>query len=196
MRSVSWSAGEWLAPPASVQEQGPNLRVVARSGSDLWRKTSYGFVHDDAHALLAPLQDAAAVEVGFRAELADLYDQAGLLLRVDAETWIKAGVERTDGAWHVGAVVTRGVSDWSLAPVPQWEGQEVTVRASRSGDAVTVRARAEQEPWRLVRLAPLPEGVPVLAGPMCCSPQGAGATVVFTRYAVGAPDVDLHTPPH
>lgn len=195
MRSVSWSAGRWSAPPASAYEQGRDLLVIARSGSDLWRTTFYGFVHHDGHALLVPMPDAAAVEVGFRADLTYLYDQAGLLLRVDDETWIKAGVERTDGAWHLGAVVTREVSDWSLAPVPEWEGQEVTIRASRSGNAVTIRARAGQEPWRLVRLAPLPEGVPVFAGPMCCSPQGPGARVRFTRYAVGPPDGDLHTPP-
>ena len=195
MHAVAWTSAVWLTPPVSAIEAGDDLLVTARSGSDLWRTTCYGFVHDDGHALLAPLPDPGAVEVTFRAELPDLYDQAGLLLRVDADIWVKAGVERTDGAWHLGAVVTRGMSDWSLAPVPDWQGRDVTVRASRAGDAVTVRARAGDDPWRTVRLAPFPVGVRVLAGPMCCSPQGPGARVRFTRFAMGPADQDLHSPP-
>jgi regulation of enolase protein 1 (concanavalin A-like superfamily) len=195
MRSVAWSSARWSTPPAAAVPDGDDLIVTARAGSDLWRTTSYGFVHDNGHALLAPMPDPGAVEVSFLAELPDLYDQAGLLLWVDAETWLKAGVERTDGAWHVGAVVTHGASDWSLAPVPHWQGEQVTVRASRVGDAVTVRARAAAQPWRTVRLAPFPVGVPVFAGPMCCSPSGPGARVRFTRFVSGPPDVELHVAP-
>ncbi|HEX2806293.1 MAG TPA: DUF1349 domain-containing protein [Kineosporiaceae bacterium] len=197
-----WSSARCFcagSPPVSAVESGDDeLVVTARSGSDLWRTTAYGFVHDNGHALLAPMPDPGAVEVTFRADLPDLYDLydlAGVLLRVDTDTWLKAGVESTDGAWHLGAVVTRGVSDWSLAPVPDWQGREVTVRASRTGDAVTIRARVAGEPWRTVRLAPFPVGAAVLAGPMCCSPQSPGARVCFTRFAMGAADEDLHTSP-
>ncbi len=63
-------------------------------------------------------------------------------MRLDERTWIKAGIEYCDGALQLGAVVTAGASGWSSAPVP-WHGREMTLRASRSGDAVTVRpARA------------------------------------------------------
>jgi regulation of enolase protein 1 (concanavalin A-like superfamily) len=91
-----------------------------------------------------------------------------------------------------GAVVTRGVSDWSVAPVPDWAGREVTVRASRSGDALTVRARAAGSPWRLVRVAPLDVDAEVLAGPFCCAPTRAGLRVRFTSVAVTAADASLH----
>ena len=33
----------------------------------------------------------------FRGDFAAQYDQAGLMLRVDAEHWIKAGIEFADG---------------------------------------------------------------------------------------------------
>ena len=121
-----------------------------------------------------------------------LYDQAGLMIRVDAETWIKAGVEMSDGLPQLGAVVTRGVSDWSVAPVPEWQGRRVTVRASRSGDAVTIRARCEDGPWRLVRLAPLSADAAATAGPFCCSPERGGLEVRFTGFARGAADKALH----
>ena len=62
------------------------------------------------------------------------------LLRAAEDRWIKAGVEGADGVPQVGAVVTNPVSDWSVGPVPAWVGRSVTVRASRSGDAVTIHA--------------------------------------------------------
>ncbi|SNS25024.1 hypothetical protein SAMN04488107_1890 [Geodermatophilus saharensis] len=189
---VAWSRGTWTTAPVAVAEEGPDLLVTAAEGSDAWRHTSYGFVHDDAHALLAPLGDPGAVEVAFDADFGARFDQAGLVLRADEQTWLKAGVEVSDGVLQVGAVVTLGRSDWSVAPVPGWAGRTVTVRASRAGDAVTVRARAGDEPFRLVRVAPFPAGVPAAAGPYCCAPTRAGLVVRFRRWATGPADAALH----
>lgn len=189
---VPWSDATWLNPPAAAVADSTGLLVTAREGSDFWRTTSYGFVRDDGHALLTAFPPHSAVEVTFVADFAELYDQAGVLVRVDAGTWIKAGVEMSDGEPQLGAVVTHGTSDWSLAPVPDWAGQEVTVRVSRSGDAVTVRARHADGPWRLVRLAWLDPAAEARAGLFCCSPQRAGLTVRFTRLATGPADASLH----
>jgi regulation of enolase protein 1 (concanavalin A-like superfamily) len=172
--------------------EGDDLLVTAARGSDAWRHTAYGFVRDDAHALLAPLADPGAVEVTFDAAYTEQFDQAGLVLRADAGTWVKAGVEVSDGELQVGAVVTLGRSDWSVAPVPGWAGRRVTVRASRAGDAVTVRARVDDEPFRLVRVAPFPAGVPVSAGPYCCAPTRDGLVVRFRSWTTGPADVQLH----
>lgn len=192
-RTVPWHEGDWLNEPQQ-QADGSGLLVTTRERSDFWRTTGYGFVRDDGHALLAPFPQGGATEVTFRADFDTLYDQAGLMVRVDAENWIKAGIEFSDGVPHLGAVVTRGVSDWSLAPVPDWQARLVTVRASRSGDAVTVRARCEDGPWRLVRLAPLPADAAATAGPFCCSPERGGLEVHFTRFTRGPADAALHLP--
>ena len=185
-------AGAWTTPPVRVWPDGDRLMVEADEGSDAWRHTSYGFVHDDAHALLAPLSESEAVEVSFVLDFDRQFDQAGVMIRVDDATWIKAGVEVSDGSPQVGAVVTRGASDWSVAPVPDWAGREVTIRASRDGDAVTIRARSEGEDFRLVRLAPLDPHAPVQAGPFCCAPTRAGLTVRFLDVTVGEADESLH----
>ena len=189
---MPWSGGTWTAQPVVVSEEGPDLLVTAAEGSDAWRHTAYGFVHDDAHALLAPLADPGAVEVCFDAAFGEQFDQAGLVLRADAETWLKAGVEVSDGALQVGAVITLGRSDWSVAPVPEWAGRRVTVRASRAGDAVIVRARVDDEPFRLIRVAPFPAGVPAAAGPYCCAPTRDGLVVRFRRWGTGPADAALH----
>ncbi|WP_062521889.1 DUF1349 domain-containing protein [Demequina silvatica] len=184
--------GTWTTPPVAAALSDGVLEVEAREGSDAWRVTSYGFIHDDAHALVVPLDNGAAIEVSWMLDYDAQFDQGGVMLRVDAESWIKAGVEVSDGEPQVGAVVTRGVSDWSVAPVPEWAGREVTIRASRSGDAVTLRARAGDEPWRLVRVAPLDSDAVVLAGPFCAAPTRPGLAVRFTGVRVGPADASLH----
>lgn len=187
-----WGSTGWSVPPVEVRRDGDDLLVAAAEGSDLWRTTSYGFVHDSGHALLAPFPDGTAAEVVFVADLTAQFDQAGLLVRADDRNWVKAGLELSDGVLQLGAVVTREVSDWSVAPVPTWAGREVTVRASRAGDALTVRARVEDGPWQLVRVAPLPLGPALEAGPMCCAPTRAGLTVRFTDARLTAADAGLH----
>jgi len=188
----AWTDGTWTTAPVAAAADGPDLLVTASEGSDAWRHTSYGFVRDDAHALLAPLDVPGAVEVTFDADYDQQFDQAGLVLRADAQTWVKAGVEISDGVAQLGAIVTLGRSDWSVAPVPEWTGRRVTVRASRAGDAVTVRARVDDEPFRLVRLCPFPPDAAVAAGPYCCAPTRAGLVVRFRRWATGPADAALH----
>ena len=184
--------GTWTHEPEAVTFDGDVLRVTAVGGSDAWRTTSYGFVHDSEHALLQPIAGPASVEVSFVLDHTEQFDQAGVFLRVDDRTWIKAGVEFSDGVPPLGAVVTREFSDWSGAPVAEWAGRVVTVRASRDGDAVTVRAWAAGEEPRLVRVAYLDPDAVVSAGLLCAAPTRAGLTVTFTGYRVGEPDGSLH----
>lgn len=89
---------------------------------------------------------------------------------------------------QVGAVVTDGRS---VAPVPGWFGQIVTARLSRSGGAVTIRARTGDEPFGLVRLVPLHAGAAARAGPFCCSPTRAGFTATFVSWSATPPDAGL-----
>ncbi|WP_248703919.1 DUF1349 domain-containing protein [Curtobacterium sp. MWU13-2055] len=185
-------AATWTHEPEAVELDGDVLRVTAVEGSDAWRTTSYGFVHDSEHALVQPLDGSFSVEASFVLDYTEQFDQAGVFLRVDERNWIKAGVEFSDGTPQLGAVVTRDFSDWSVAPVPEWVGRVVTVRASRDGDAVTVRAWADDEEPRLVRVAYLDPDAAVSAGLLCAAPTRAGLTVTFTGYRVGAPDEALH----
>lgn len=192
MADIEWTSGEWTTPPVRHEVRPDGLHVEAQEGSDAWRITSYGFIHDTEHALLAPFPPESAVEVTFLSDFSAQFDQAGVFIRADAETWIKAGIERSDGVDSLGAVTTRGSSDWSLSPVPDWHGRLVTIRASRSGDAVTIRARVDEEPWRMVRVTPLSPDVIVSAGPFCCAPTRSGLTVQFTAWRATEADASLH----
>jgi uncharacterized protein len=194
--SIPWTQGTWTRTPEASREEGSRLVVEAAEGSDYWERTLYGFQHASGHALLTEWPDARGVEVSFElSHFRELYDQAGLMLWHDRTSWIKAGVEINDGVLHVGAVVTNGSSDWSLAAVPAWTHGVVTLRASWSEDAVIIRASANGEPWRLLRVAPFPYPRGRRAGPFVCAPKRAGLQVVFTGWRHTPPDDELHRDP-
>lgn len=194
MQKVNWSEGVWLNYPLDVEFSNGEMAVTAIAESDFWRKTAYGFVHDSAHALLIEFPDSSAIEVSFILDFDQMWDQAGLLVFADEERWTKAGIEHADGALQIGAVVTDVNSDWSTAPIEEWFGREVSFRASRQGNAVTVRAKCDAlgAPWKLVRLFPIDPTLNWKAGPHVAAPSRAGLTVRFTQFLAGAADLTLH----
>ena len=191
MKEISWDQGVWLNPPVSVSVESNNLKVTTVHESDFWRNTSYGFVHDSGHALLIDFPVNTSMEVTFVLDYSGQFDQAGIIVYSDSQHWIKAGVESADGFPQVGAVVTSENSDWSSAPVPQWMGKQVTVRASRTTDALTIRARCGEDD-QLIRLAPIDASLSWSAGPHCASPVSQSVEVTFTRWVHGDADLALH----
>lgn len=191
VKTIPWSEGKWTRAPKSLIESDGRLIVEAAEGSDWWRTTSYGFIHDDGHALLREFPQSSAVEVSFILNFKEQFDQCGILIRSDAENWVKAAVEFSDGYPQLGAVVTQSLSDWSTGRVSEWIGKEVTIRVSRTGDALTVRAKADED-FRLVRVAPLDPDRSWKAGPMLCAPTRAGFVATITSWKIGSADSNLH----
>lgn len=196
IKKMDWELGKWLNPPLSAQKEGDFFKITPEKGRDFWKKTLYGFEFEDGAALLEGWDNSTAVEVSFLlSSFTELYDQAGILLYHGPEQWIKFGVEINDGIPQVSAVVTDGYSDWSLAAVPDWVNEEVTLRASIIKDAVIIRARTQNHPWRTIRVARFPYQTGNQAGPYTCSPTREGLEVTFTRWEFTKPDEDLHTDP-
>ena len=191
MTNQPWASGSWSAEPANAELDGSDLLVTAVKGSDAWRETAHGYINDNAHALLAPMTNGTAVEVTFIADFTGQFDQAGIMLRSSPTHWIKAGVEFADGILQLGAVVTRDTSDWSSNPV-DWSGEEVTLNASRSGNAVVIRAKVGDEPFQMIRLAWVEPELEYAAGPYLCAPTRDGFTVRFTGWQVAAADANIH----
>lgn len=192
MVDIKWSAGRWSHPPAEATQVADDFHVTAVSGSDAWRHTSYGFVHDSENALLTSFPVDSAMEVEFTSRFSEQFDQAGVFVRVSAECWVKAGVEYADGQLQLGAVVTNPCSDWSLAPTSDWLNRRVTVRVSRSADALTVRAGVDGGAMQLVRVVPFSGDYIAEAGPFVCAPTRAGLCVPFHSWRLVSPDASLH----
>ena len=108
----------WLNEPAEWARDGDALTVRADPGTDFWRTTHYGFIRDNGHCLARPWEGDFVASVLVDGDYRDRYDQAGLMVRLDETTWLKCGVEYVGGVHLASVVVTRDVSDWSVAPLP------------------------------------------------------------------------------
>lgn len=182
----------WLNPPPQWQITPEGLAVTTGDKTDFWQSTFYGFRRDDGHALLAPAEAEFTATLAFTGEYETLYDQAGLMLRVDPQNWIKAGIELSDGVTNFSVVVTReGRSDWSVCAMPLVSGVQ-KIRMVRKDGAVLVHFLNPDGVWQHLRLADFP-AAEAGVGPMGCSPQRAGFRCRFTRFRLEPP---LENPLH
>jgi regulation of enolase protein 1 (concanavalin A-like superfamily) len=169
---------QWLNEPASWQRTGDVLRVSVDPGTDFWRTTGYGYVHDNGHIYGEQLPGDLDVSVRVRGAFANQYDQAGIMLRADEQTWLKTGLEYFEGRPRLSTVHTMGCSSWMVADLPPGT-DEVALRVARRGDAVEVRYTAGEGAAELAALVFMPPGREMLAGIVCAAPEGAGFSVAF-----------------
>lgn len=182
----------WLNPPAAWHLDGGTLRVVTDAHTDFWRITSYGFIRDTGHFFGQEVGAGFTAQVHVRAAFSHLYDQAGLMVRIDQGHWLKAGVEFSDGQPMLSVVLTDEKSDWSTMPAPPL-ADGFWLRVSVEAGVIRVQYSADGKHWPLLRLAPFPQAERYLVGPMCCTPQRAGLEVAFSDFSVQAALAkDLH----
>ncbi len=175
----------WLNEPPRWHGDAGRLAVSTGNETDFWRHTYYGFRPDNGHAWLKPVEGDFTASAEVTGDYRHLYDQAGLMLRLDRRNWIKTGIEFTDGIMHFSVVVTRQVSDWSVIPLPDASpADRVRLRLSRHDDAVRVQYAIGDAAWRMARLAPFP-AAKAKVGVMACSPQRSGFEAVFRDIEVG-----------
>lgn len=120
------------------------------------------------------------LEVGIRGNYTDLYDQAGIMLRIDENHWIKTGIEFVDGVQNLSAVVTHDYSDWSIMPLPN-PPKVLYLRVERRQEAIHIAYRDEASEYKLFRLTYLP-GDTMQVGIMCASPDGNSFEASFEGF--------------
>jgi uncharacterized protein len=182
----------WINPPASWRLDGERLRVTTDNATDFWRETHYGFTRDSGHLFGCDTGGDFTMQVRIRASYDALYDQAGIMVRIDERNWLKAGIEKSDGQCQLSSVLTVERSDWATG-VYGGDPAVVWMRATVSDGVIRVQVSADGARWLLVRLAPFPTAASYVAGPMCSSPERAGLEVEFSDFYVGPPNgKDLH----
>ena len=151
--------------------------------SDYWRISHYGFTVDDAPFYHSTYGGEFEVKVKITGDYQARFDQAGLMLRIDHENYIKTGIEFVDGKFNLSTVVTHKTSDWSVIaldkPVPY-----IWIKAVRRLDAVEIFYSFDDKNYTMMRNAWLQDNTPVMVGVMGASPDGKGFNAKFEHFKV------------
>jgi regulation of enolase protein 1 (concanavalin A-like superfamily) len=169
---------KWLNEPASARISGDRIAVQARRKTDFWRKTFYGYVTDNGHFFHLPVSGDFDFEARIDGQYAALYDQAGLMVRIDAQNWVKCGTEFFDNARHASVVFTREFSDWSTMNDLATAGP-VWWRAVRKSDSLETLCSADGKNFTSVRMGYLVPSATADVGIMCAAPEGEGFQCTF-----------------
>jgi regulation of enolase protein 1 (concanavalin A-like superfamily) len=176
----------WFNEPTKYQ-LGSGLEIYTDAETDFWQRTHYGFRRDDGHCLFTKQSGDFSImtHVEFRPQAQ--YDQCGLIVRVDAENWIKTSTEYEDAqVSRLGSVVTNlGYSDWATQDISS-EHKEMWYRISKNGADFLLESSFDGQKWAQLRVAhlhKLPEELQ--AGVYACSPIGKDFWCKFTVLEIG-----------
>ena len=187
-----FTQGSWLNAPEKYMLDAAQLRVTTDANTDFWRTTAYGYIRDNGHFFGTPVDGDFTAQLHVSAQYAALYDQAGLMVRIDEKNWIKCGVEFSDGQLLLSSVLTQEKSDWAVSIAPAMQ-EGFWLRVTVEKGAIRVQYSTDGQRWPLLRLAPFPAAARYLVGPMCCTPERGGLEVVFSQFSHGpAQQKDLH----
>jgi regulation of enolase protein 1 (concanavalin A-like superfamily) len=185
--------GRWVNEPKTWSvDAGGDLSVVTDKGTDFWRETHYGFTRDSGDFLGFEAPAAFTAQLRVRGNYEKLYDQAGIMVRVDERRWVKAGIELSDGRAMLSSVLTDGKSDWATGPY-EHDAKDFWMRATVAKGVLRLQVSADGKTWPLVRLAPFPVAASYQVGPMACTPERNGLQIRFSDLSITAPSgKDLH----
>ncbi len=176
----------WLNEPDRWALNPQGLVVTTNQATDFWRETHYGFTRDSGHFFGSEVPGDFTASLRVKARYESLYDQAGIMVRLDAENWIKAGVELLDGEALLSSVLTVERSDWATGPF-HGDASDFQVRVTVDRGVLRLQASTDGLRWPLVRLCPFPVAKRYLVGPVCCTPERAGLEVLFSDFIVTPP---------
>ena len=174
---------QWFNEPEKWEIKDNALTMFVTPQCDYWRISHYGFTVDDAPFYYATYGGEFEVKVKITGDYKSRFDQMGLMLRIDPENYIKAGVEFVDGKFNLSTVVTHKTSDWSvitLDKIPDF----VWIKAVRRLDAVEIFYSYDDKTYTMMRNAHLQYNTPVMVGLMAASPDGNGFDAKFEYFEV------------
>ena len=179
----------WLYEPACWSLDSV-LEITTERDTDYWQRTHYGFRRDNGHFFYTNLATDFSLAAAFTFQPAAQYDQCGLMIRADSDTWIKCSAEYETPAFsRLGSVVTNlGFSDWATQDIPGTINA-MHYKVDRRGDDFRLSWSTERRDWHQMRIAHLhqcPQELQV--GIYACSPVGPGFICRVEDLVIGPND--------
>ena len=173
----------WFNEPSGWNIDGNVLTMDVTPHSDYWRISHYGFTVDDAPFYYAEYGGEFEAKVKVSADYKVRFDQAGMMLRIDPQNYIKCGIEYVDGKYNLSVVVTHTTSDWSVIALDR-PVEYIWLKAVRRLDAVEVFYSFDEKEYVMMRNAWMQANIPMRVGVMAASPDGEGFKARFENFTV------------
>lgn len=173
----------WFNEPQSWAIEGDRLMMDVTPKSDYWRISHYGFTVDDAPFYYAEYGGEFEAKVRIAGDYKVRFDQAGMMIRLDHENYIKTGIEYVDGKYNLSTVVTHRTSDWSVIALDR-PVESIWIKAVRRHDAVEIFYSFDDREYHMMRNAWVEANCPVRVGMFAACPDGEGFRAEFSGFKV------------
>ena len=153
----------WFNEPEHWEISGNILSMDVTPKTDYWRVSHYGFTVDDAPFYYATYGGEFEAKAKISGNYKTRFDQAGMILRIDCENYIKTGLEYVDGKYNIDAI---------------W------IKAVRRRDAIEIFYSFDDIEYTLMRNAWMKACCPISVGLFGASPDGDGFRATFSDFKV------------
>ena len=174
---------QWFNEPENYSIRNGVLEMQVPAQTDFWRIAHYGFTVDDGSFLYAVYGGEFEAKIKVSGEYETRFDQAGMMIRLDHENYVKFGIEFVDGKFNISAVVTHHTSDWSVIrldePVPH-----LWLKAVRRLDAIELFYSFDDREYTMMRTLWMQDNCPLQVGPVAACPDGQGFKARFSDFKV------------
>ena len=173
----------WYNEPEQWDINHGAFTMQVTPNTDYWRISHYGFTVDDAPFYYAEYGGEFEAKVKISGDYKVRFDQAGMMIRLDHENYIKTGIEYVDGKYNVSTVVTHTTSDWSVTALDR-PVEAIWIKAVRRKDAIEIFYSFDDKEYHMMRNAWMKANCPVKIGMFAASPDGTGFKATFTDFKV------------
>lgn len=174
---------QWFNEPENYSIRNGVLEMQVPAQTDFWRIAHYGFTVDDGPFLYAVYGGEFEAKIKVSGEYETRFDQAGMMIRLDHENYVKFGIEFVAGKFNISAVVTHHTSDWSVIrldePVPH-----LWLKAVRRLDAIELFYSFDDREYTMMRTLWMQDNCPLQVGPVAACPDGQGFKARFSDFKV------------
>lgn len=178
---------EWLRAPRQYTLSEDRVEMLTDPFTDLWQRTYYHFRNDNAPVLQMRTKEkyfSFIVKAAFDSKLR--FDQAGIVMYLDSNNWLKASLEyENDEIQRLGSVVTNnGYSDWSSVDADA-SIKSMWFRFSRRDDDFCIENSVDGVHFKQMRICHMFHvQEEIRFGVYACSPENSSFKAVFTDMEI------------
>ena len=174
---------KWIREPKKYSINENKIEIITVPHTDLWQRTYYHFINDNAPVLQLEIEDRYfSFVVKTKFESKHRFDQCGIVMYLDSDNWLKASVEYENEIFqHLGSVVTNnGYSDWATTEIDA-SVKEMWYRFSRREDDYCIECSEDGVVFKQMRICHMWKGNDKISfGIYACSPENSSFKATFT----------------